>query len=91
MALQRLQLLAGSLTKTSLLPRHTGQAPLVIGFPAQNPQVFGRYADILELVMETFREGSYSVLLTRPERNAAIPPVLEMVRGSIPAGPTGSQ
>ena len=39
-ALQRLQLRIGSLTRTSPLPRHTGQAS-GIGLPSQNPQVFG--------------------------------------------------
>ena len=38
--LQRLQLRIGSLTRTSPLPKHTGQAS-GIGLPSQNPQVFG--------------------------------------------------
>jgi hypothetical protein len=46
-ALQRLQLRIGSLTRTCPFPIQTGHAPSSIGLPAQNPQVFGEYADII--------------------------------------------
>jgi len=45
-ALQRLQLRTGNLTRTSPFPPHTGHVPFSIDLPAQNPQVFGEYADI---------------------------------------------
>ena len=69
-ALQRLQLRTGSLTRTSPLPRHTGHAPSSNGLPAQNPQVFGEYADIQASreSREKFTKGSMMEALCKEQK-----------------------
>ena len=85
-ALQRLQLRTGSRTRTSRLPRHTGHRPFSIGLPAQNPHVFGEYADILGPVRNLELDDDDEALCGSPKNTPNRSRIVVQVRCCTGAG-----